>query len=49
MKNEIISKIREMLDYCDEVRYTGQSSEMITQEELVASLEKLINTRGWRK
>ena len=49
VKNEIISKIREMLDYCDEVRYTGQSTEMIKQEELVASLESLINTKGWRK
>ena len=49
VRNEIISKIREMLDYCDEIRYTGINNESVKQEELVNSLEELINTRGWRK
>ena len=49
VRNEITSKIREMLDYCDEIRYTGINNESIKQEELVNSLEELINTRGWRK
>ena len=49
VRNEITSKIREMLDYCDEIRYTGINNESVKQEELVNSLEELINTRGWRK
>ena len=49
VRNEITSKIRKMLDYCDEIRYTGINNESVKQEELVNSLEELINTRGWRK
>ena len=49
VKNAILSPIKEMLEYCDEVRYTGVSENKIEQEELVESLEKLINTKEWRK
>ena len=49
IKNDILSEIKEMLNYCDEVRYTGNTNNGINQEELVTKLEKLINTRGWRR
>ena len=49
IKNEILAEIREMLDYCDEVRYTGSYSERISSEDLVNRLEKLIETKGWLK
>ncbi len=49
VKNAILSPIKEMLEYCDEVRYTGTSDNRIEQEELVDKLEKLINTKEWRK
>lgn len=49
IKNNILAEIKEMLDFCDEVRYTGNTNQNISQEELVDKLEKLINTRGWRK
>ncbi|MBR4570610.1 MAG: hypothetical protein IKO19_08130 [Candidatus Riflebacteria bacterium] len=49
VRNEVTSKIKEMLSFCDEIRYTGSNNAYIEQEELVNSLEELINTRGWRK
>lgn len=49
VRNEVTSKIKEMLNYCDEIRYTGSDNAYIEQEDLVNSLEGLINTRGWRK
>ena len=49
VKNEVTSKIKEMLNFCDEIRYTGNTSNSFNQEDLVNSLEELINTRGWRK
>ena len=49
VRNEVTSKIREMLNFCDEIRYTGSDNAYIEQEDLVNSLEELINTRGWRK
>ena len=49
VKNEILCQIREMLDYCDEIRYTGNNNEKLKPEELVNTLEKLINTKGWQR
>ena len=49
VKNEVTSKIKEMLNFCDEIRYTGNTNNSFNQEDLVNSLEELINTRGWRK
>ena len=49
VKNDILSEIKEMLNYCDEVRYTGNSINGIEQEELVKKLENLINTKNWLK
>ena len=49
VRNEVTSKIREMLNFCDEIRYTGSDNAYIEQEDLVKTLEELINTRGWRK
>lgn len=45
--NQIVSEVKEMLEYCDEVRYTGNSSNRYKPDELVSVLEKLINTKGW--
>ncbi len=49
IKNNILSEIKEMLEFCDEVRYTGNTNNNIPQEVLVKKLENLINTRGWRR
>ncbi len=49
IRNDILSEIKEMLEYCDEVRYTGESNNEIEQEELITKLEKLINTGRWRR
>ena len=49
VKNEVLATIKSMLNYCDEVRYTGKETNGMSQEELVNILEKLINTKGWRK
>ncbi|MBQ2593102.1 MAG: hypothetical protein II567_07465 [Candidatus Riflebacteria bacterium] len=49
VRNEVTSKIKEMLNFCDEIRYTGSDNAYIEQEDLVNTLEGLINTRGWRK
>lgn len=49
VKNEVTSKIKEMLNFCDEIRYTGNTNNSFNQEDLVNTLEELINTRGWRK
>ena len=49
IKNNILAEIKEMLDFCDEVRYTGNTNQNISQEELVDKLENLINTRGWHR
>ena len=49
VRNEVTSKIREMLNFCDEIRYTGSDNAYIEQEALVKTLEELINTRGLRK
>lgn len=45
--NQIVSEVKEVLEYCDEVRYTGNSSDKYKPDDLVAVLEKLINTKGW--
>ena len=49
VRNEVTSKIKEMLNFCDEIRYTGSTNDSFKQEDLVKTLEELINTRGWRK
>lgn len=49
IKNTVLSEIKEMLEYCDEVRYTGNYTERFSQEDLVKSLENLINIKGWTK
>ena len=49
IKNNILSDIKEMLEFCDEVRYTGNSNNGIDQEQLVSKLIQLINTREWQR
>lgn len=49
VKNQIISEIRELLDYCDEARYTGVISNRKSPENLVETLEHLIDCGGWTR
>lgn len=49
VRNEVLSEIRDLLAYCDEIRYTGSESNSRTPENLVATLEKLISIKGWRR
>lgn len=49
VRNEVLSEIRNLLAYCDEIRYTGSESNSRTPENLVATLEKLISIKGWRR
>lgn len=48
-KNEVLAGIKDLLGYCDEIRYTGREPREKTQEDLVELLEKLINTKEWCK
>ncbi len=49
VRNEVLSEIRNLLAYCDEIRYTGSENDSRTPESLVDSLEKLISIKGWRR
>lgn len=49
VKNEVLSEVKLLLEYCDEVRYTGRENNSRTPESLVETLEKLIDIKGWRK
>ena len=49
IKNPILAKIRKILEYCDQIRYTGNTETIINQENLVDELENLINTKEWVK
>ena len=49
IKNSVIAQIKELLNHCDEIRYTGYSDDSVNQEILVDNLEKLVTMGEWRK
>jgi hypothetical protein len=49
IKNSILSEIKNILNYCDDVRYTGGNVDNIKPEDLIQTLENLIHTEGWIK
>lgn len=49
VKNSILSKIKDILEYCDNIRYTGSFDNIMEPEELVGLLENIINTEGWKQ
>ncbi len=49
IRNDILFRIEELLKYCDEIRYTGNTEISINQEYLIDTLEDLINMKEWVK
>ena len=49
VRNEIMSDVRDMLGFCDEIRYMALENTQFTSESLVETLTKLIDAGGWTK